>query len=263
MKSYHKQQNLKISSEILKEVFNIMKIAVCEDSAKDRDKLLKQLQAVMKHLEVDADVTVFESAEELLKEAADKTFFSMFFLDILLPGISGMEAALKIRRLGNYSPVVFTTVTKDYLTQSYGVCASDYLVKPIADKDMESAFSRAIKMLEGEERTLEITVARHTEYIPYSDIYYIKGNSRNCTIQTRTGIYDPYASIQDLLKRLNDSRFLCSHRSYIINLDHVLAIQRGKVAMRDDTLLPVRRGGTEEVRRAWEDRRFESVSKGR
>ena len=129
-----------------------MKIAVCEDRAKDRDKLLKQLQAVMKRLEVDADVTMFESAEELLKEAADKTFFSMFFLDILLTGMSGMEAALKLRRLGNYSPVVFTTVSKDYLTQSYGVCASDYLVKPIADKDIESAFSRAIKMLEGKEQ---------------------------------------------------------------------------------------------------------------
>lgn len=240
-----------------------MKIAVCEDNAKDRDKLLKQLTAEIKRLGMDAEVAVFETAEELLKEASDKTFFSMFFLDILLPGLSGMDAALKLRRLGNYSPVVFTTVTKDYLAQSYSVCASDYLVKPIADKDIESALTRALKRLEGKERMLEITVARHTEYIPYSDIYYIKGNSRNCTIKTRTGIYDPYAAIQDLLAKLDDSRFYCSHRSYIINLDHVLAVQRGKVAMRDDVLLPIRRGGTEEVRRAWEDRRFEMVSKGR
>lgn len=237
-----------------------MKIAVCEDNVKDREKLLKQLTAAMKYLEVDAEITVFESAEELLKEASDKTFFSVFFLDIFLPGLSGMEAALKLRRLGNYSPVVFTTITRDYLTQSYSVCASDYLVKPSADKDVKSALARALKLLEGKERMLEVTVARHTERIPYSDIYYIKGNSRNCTIQTRTGVYDPYAAIQELLEQLNDSRFLCSHRSYIINLDHVLAVQRGHVAMRDDVLLPIRRGGTEEVRRAWEDRRFEVVS---
>ncbi len=237
-----------------------MKIAVCEDNGKDRDKLLKQLTAAMKRLTVDADVAVFEDAEELLKEASGTTFFSMFFLDILLPGMSGMEAALKLRRLGNYSPVVFTTITKDYLTQSYSVCASDYLVKPIADKDMESALARALKILEGNERMLEITVARHTERIPYSDIYYIKGNSRICAIQTRTGVYDPYAALQELLERLGDSRFFCSHRSYIINLDHVVAVQRGHVAMRDDVLLPIRRGGTEEVRRAWEDRRFEVVS---
>lgn len=236
-----------------------MKIAVCEDHLNDRESLCKQIETVVNQLEIKAEIEVFTTAEELLK-AADKTFYAIFFLDILLPGISGMEAAMKLRRDGNYSPVVFTTVTNDYMAQSYSVWAVHYLVKPILEKDVAEAIARALKVLEGEEKTLEITVARHTEYVPYSDIYYIQGNNRNCLIHTRTGTYNPYNSVQGIAQKLPDSRFYHSHRSYIINLDHVLAILNGKVAMRNDILLPVRRGGTEELRRAWEDRRFEVVS---
>lgn len=236
-----------------------MKIAICEDDGKDRAKLRKQLEKALKRRETEADIEEFATAEELL-DAAKKTYYSIFFFDILLPGLSGMEAALKLRREGNYAPMVFTTVTKDYLAQSYSVWAAHYLVKPIEDKDVDEALSRSFKALAGEEKTLEIMVSRHPEYIPFSDIYYISGNNRNCLIHTRTGNYNPYCAVQKMWETLSDSRFLCVHRSHIINLDHVQAVLRGKVAMRDDALLPIRRGTAEDVRRAWEDRRFEVVS---
>lgn len=236
-----------------------MKIAVCEDNERDRELFCGQLQKAMERQGVEADVEAFETAEALLK-AADKTFYSIFFFDILLPSMSGMDAALKLRRQGNYSPIIFTTVTRDYMAQSYSVWAAHYLVKPISDKDVDEALTRALKVLEGEEKTLEVMVNRHMEYIPYADIYYISGNNRNCIVHTHTGTCNPYESIQGMLEALGDSRFCHISRSYIINLDHVLAIQKGKVAMRDDVLLPIRRGTTEDVRRAWEDRRFEVVS---
>lgn len=236
-----------------------MKIAVCEDNERDREAFCEQIQGAMERQGVIADVEVFENAEELLK-AAGKTFYSIFFFDILLPGMTGIDAALKLRRQGNYSPVVFTTVTRDYLTQSYGVWAAHYLVKPIADKDVDEALARSLKVLAGDQKTLEVMVNRHMEYIPYADIYYISGNNRNCLVHTHTGTYNPYESIQGMFDTLGDSRFLLIHRSHIINLDHVLAVQKGKVAMRDDALLPIKRGATEDVRRAWEDRRFEVVS---
>ena len=236
-----------------------MKIAVCEDDSRDRERLCAQLGRAMEDLAVQAELVEFDTAEDLL-QAAESTYFSAFFLDILLPGLSGMDAALKLRRKGNHSPVVFTTVTRDYLAQSYSVWAAHYLVKPIADKDVREALSRALHVLERGEKTLSVTVSRHTEYIPYSDIYYIQGNDQTTLVHTRTGVYNPYRSVQSILKSLSaDGRFYRSHRSYVVNLDHVLAVQQDKVAMRDDALLPVRRGGTKALRTAWEDRRFAVV----
>ncbi|WP_390527110.1 LytR/AlgR family response regulator transcription factor [[Clostridium] hylemonae] len=237
----------------------IMKIAVCEDNTKDRQKLCRQLKKALERREVEAGLEEFATAEELL-HAARKTYYSIFFLDILLPGMTGMDAALKLRRQGNYAPMVFTTVTNDFLAQSYSVWAAHYLVKPIEDKDVDEALDRSFQALKGEEKTLEIMVSRHSEYVPYSDIYYISGNNRNCLIHTRTGNYNPYCSVQQMDEELEDSRFLHVHRSHVINLDHVVAVLRDRVAMRDDALLPIRRGTAAEVRRAWENRRFEVVS---
>ena len=237
-----------------------MKIAVCEDNNKERKALCEQIKTAMARQDVEAEIEEFGTAEELLK-AAKKIFFSMFFLDILLPEISGMDAALKLRREGNYSPVVFTTATKDYLSQSFSsVWAVHYLLKPVEQEGVDEAFFRALKVLEGAEKSLEIMVSRHSEYVPYSDIYYISGNNRNCLIHTRTGNYNPYCSVQQMDEELEDSRFLHVHRSHVINLDHVVAVLRDRVAMRDDALLPIRRGTAAEVRRAWENRRFEVVS---
>lgn len=238
-----------------------MKIAVCEDNNKERKALCEQIKTAMARQDVEAEIEEFGTAEELLK-AAKKIFFSMFFLDFLLPGISGMDAALKLRREGNYSPVVFTTVTKDYLSQSFSsVWAVHYLLKPVEQEGVDEAFFRALKVLEGAEKSLKIMVSRHFERIPYSDIYYIEGNNRNCIVHTRTGTYNPYESVQGMTEKLADSRFLRSHRSYVINLDHVIAVQRGKAVMRDDMLIPIRRGETELVRRAWEERKFEIVGR--
>ena len=124
-----------------------MKIAVCEDDSRDRERLCAQLGRAMEDLAVQAELVEFDTAEDLL-QAAESTYFSAFFLDILLPGLSGMDAALKLRRKGNHSPVVFTTVTRDYLAQSYSVWAAHYLVKPIADKDVREALSRALSCVE-------------------------------------------------------------------------------------------------------------------
>ncbi len=236
-----------------------MKIAICEDDAKDREKLRKQLNKALERREMEADIEEFSTAEELL-DAAQSTYYSIFFLDILLPGMTGMDAALKLRRQGNYAPMVFTTVTTDFLAQSYSVWAAHYLAKPIDDKKVDEALDRALHALQGEEKTLEIMVSRHAEFVPYADIYYISGNNRNCLIHTRTGNYNPYCAVQQMDEKLGDGRFLRVHRSHIVNLDHVLAVLRDKVAMRDDALLPIRRGTAAEVRRAWEDRRFEAVS---
>lgn len=236
-----------------------MKIAICEDNENDRETLCAQLKSSLARREIQADIEAFSTAEALLEEA-EKTYYSMFFFDILLPGLSGMDAALKLRRKGSYAPIVFTTVTRDYLAQSYSVWAAHYLLKPIGDKDVDEALSRCFKTLAGEEKNLEVMVARHMEYIPYSDIYYISGSNRTCLVHTRTGQYVPYRSVTSMAQTLTDRRFYQCHRSHIINLDHVLTVLRDKVAMRDDALIPIKRGTAEAVRRTWEDRRFEVVS---
>lgn len=235
-----------------------MKIAICEDNLKESKQLQEMIQKSLKKQEVEAELCVFENAEELL-ESAEKTYYAIFFLDVMLPDMSGIEAAKQIRRDGSHSPIVFATTSKDYLVQSYSVWAVHYLVKPLKQKDIDEAIERSLTVLSGEQKMLKVTLNRYPEEIPYEDIFYVEGDGRNCNIHTRTGVFSPYITVQDMLGKLDDNRFYLPHRSYIINLDHVIAIQREKIAMRDDRFVPIRRGGTEEVQEIYEKYRFEKV----
>lgn len=235
-----------------------MKIAICEDNGNERNLLTEYIEASLQARGVKAELFAYEDGESLLADTK-KHFFSILFLDIYLPGKNGMEVALKLRRSGSNAAIVFTTVTDDFLAQSYEVWAVHYLVKPLAAETVDESVGRALVVLQGEAPTLEVLVSRHNEYIPHSDIYYIEGSNRQCAIHTRTGTYTPYASVKELMDKLNDSRFIHCHRSYIVNLEHVLGIQQERVAVRGDVMIPIRRGEVAAVRRAYEDFRFEQV----
>lgn len=236
-----------------------MKIAICEDNASEREALAAQLTTLAQRRRLDAEVLAYDSGESLLA-AGKKHRFSIVFIDIYLPGMNGMEAALKLRKSGSRAALVFTTVTRDFLAQSYSVWAVHYLVKPLVENEIDEAFSRALTVAADEEKTLEITVAYHHEYIPYSHIRYIEAQGRQCRIHTGTGIHAPYTSITELMEQLVDERFVCCHRSYIVNLEHVIGMQKDKLAVRGDVLVPVRRGEAAAMRERFESYRFGKTS---
>lgn len=237
-----------------------MRIALCEDNIEEQRKLYEQIEKALVFLHADATIDCFDNAESLLK-ACSETYYSIFFLDIYLRELSGIDAAIRIRRTCNYSPIVFVTRTDDFLAQSYSVWAIDYLIKPTKDNDVLKALNRSLEDIYGDDQKLEITISRLTEYIPFSDIYYIEGSNQNVLIYTRVGVYKPATSLKSIQKKLVDSRFVYSHRSFVINLDYVIAIQKGKVAMTNDVLLPLRPGTTEQIKLLWQRRKFEKVSK--
>lgn len=71
----------------------IIKLPVCEDEERDRRRLLTQLEAALNVMDR------FDTADGLLT-ASESTFYWIFFLDILPPGLSGMNAAFKLRLSG-------------------------------------------------------------------------------------------------------------------------------------------------------------------
>lgn len=235
-----------------------MKIAICEDHSGERELLQNYIKASLQAHNVKAEVFAYENGEALIADT-NKHFFSMMFLDIYLPGMNGMELALKLRKGGSNAAIVFTTVTDDFLAQSYDVWAVHYLVKPLAAEAVDEAVARALVVTRGEAPMLEIMVSRHNEYIPYSDIHYIEGSGRQCAIHTRTGIYAPYASVKELMDKLGDPRFVHCHRSYIVNLEHVLGIQQDRFAVRGDVMVPIRRGEAAAMRREYENFRISQV----
>ena len=82
---------------------------------------------------------IFTNATDLL-ETIPVHHFDLLLLDILMPGITGMDAAREIRQTNSTIPIIFLTSSSEYAVESYRVNAADYLLKPLdADKLFSSA----------------------------------------------------------------------------------------------------------------------------
>jgi DNA-binding LytR/AlgR family response regulator len=120
-----------------------MRIAIVDDLSADAEKLREficrwaQEQGIFL---VPAPV-VFESGEALLAGFALDSF-DVIFLDIYMSGMTGMEAAKKIREQDYACQLIFTTATREFAVDSYDVAAAFYLVKPYSYEKLAQALTR-------------------------------------------------------------------------------------------------------------------------
>ena len=63
-----------------------------------------------------------------LIEAMGTKHYDLLLLDILMPGMTGMDAAMEIRNSGNEIPIIFLTSSREYAVESYRVGAGDYIL---------------------------------------------------------------------------------------------------------------------------------------
>lgn len=237
-----------------------MKIAICDDNAVEREKLVEHIRTYLNNEGLKAQIFAFADGESLLA-ATKKHYFSVLFLDVYLPGKNGVELALKLRKNGSRAAIIFTTVTTDFMAESFKVWAVHYLIKPVTAEGVFEAMTRAASVTDSDVGILEVVVARHHERIPFDDIHYIAANGRICDIHTQNGIYRPYSNIKDLADKLRDPRFIHCHRSYIINLDHAFGVQATGFAVRGDDIIPIRRGSLGNMRKLYEAWRIDKLKR--
>lgn len=164
---------------------------------------------------------------------------SVVFLDVEMPGLSGMEVAKKLFRLREQGAerlplVVFTTAYDEYAIEAFGIEAVDYLLKPYDTERFQTAIGRIRKQLAANQSLSagshlssarpskllvddgERSVMLHTQ-----DILFAVRMERFVEIHTATQTLQTKWTLQELDDRLKGSSFFRSHRSYLVNLDFV------------------------------------------
>lgn len=109
----------------------MVKIGFCDDDL----SVLKELQILVDQYRVEnnreIEYAAFQSPLELLAELEKGMHFDILFLDVLMPGQSGMDAAREIREIDTAVKIIFLTSSAEYAVESYTVGAYFYQLKPI------------------------------------------------------------------------------------------------------------------------------------
>ena len=196
-------------------------IAICEDETYLLEELRKKAEAYLKTRHYPAQICTFTSGEDLLKERSP---FDLILLDLVLPGINGLETA---KRLSRKSRIIFITSYREYAVDAFEVEAVHYLLKPVTDERLYQAMDRALKQSkQADDRTLALIKSGSTHILPIRDILYCEVFDHRLCIHTVDGCFE-YSGTLDMLEGQLDGRFFRCHRSFLVNMAHTFSVERG------------------------------------
>lgn len=217
----------------------MIKLAVCDDESFMLDEIVTRLSQYMSDKKKACTINRFASGRKLLESGET---FDILFLDVQMDEPNGMETARRLRERNYRGLLIFITVLKERVFDSFEVHAFDYLIKPLDDGHFQRTMERALKFLE-QKYEKNIVIQRGTAYqiIPLSEIVYCEVLGRKIYLHRQSGeTVDYYDKLEDLEKRM-DSRFFRCHRSYLVNLDFVCGYDTGLVLLSSGGKIPVSR----------------------
>jgi DNA-binding LytR/AlgR family response regulator len=221
---------------------------IAEDERLFRDALLELLRQEWPALEV---VAACEDGGAALEAIGDHKP-DVAFLDIRMPGLSGLEVAAAAAEASPATQVVFVTAYDQYAIQAFERGAVDYLLKPIARDRLAATIQRLqarsgqggaqgaalaalVKQLgialpgkQSEPPLAWVTASagKETRLIMVDDVAYFRSDHKYTTVMTAEGEALLRTPLSELLERLDPSRFKQVHRSTIVNLRMVAGVTR-------------------------------------
>jgi Response regulator of the LytR/AlgR family len=228
-----------------------MRIAIVDDRAKDRAELSALLKRWCEEHHLALELEAFPSAEELLS-AFSPGRVQILFLDIYMGGISGMEAARRVRQDDPACRMIFFTTSRAHAVESYAVRAAYYLMKPVVYEQLCEGMEVACRGLEKDAR--KITVSSEGVKIPVllSNILFLdccrEHPQLHCP-RRLLALDDRAADILALLEK--DGRFLCCNRNTVVNLDWVSRMLEQDFLLKNGETVPIRQRGRAAVKKAF------------
>ncbi|MEM9078441.1 MAG: LytTR family DNA-binding domain-containing protein [Bacteroidota bacterium] len=222
------------------------KVLVVDDELEAQKRLLLHLRGFDKLQLLEPNSDGKEALKTIKSESPD-----IVFLDVEMPEMNGIDV------LSHCSPpypfIIFVTAYNQYAVEAFEQNAVDYILKPYTFERVQKAVNRAINVMEKDRlasisenlKELLFTVSqtnKHdfnvvyinriavksigmTTFIPVDEVVYIEAADQYIEVYTETKKYTVRESMDKLEKSLNPNSFFRTHRSFIVNLNCVLAME--------------------------------------
>lgn len=239
----------------------MIKIAICEDKLSDLTFLQTCLHQLLTEKQVSYTVTSFTSGKDMYQALTEESF-TISFIDIYLDTVNGILLAQRIREKNRHAAIIFTTSSQEYMAEGYQIGVLHYLVKPLTIEGVEEALDRALRTTKISERYIEVTVNRQREQILLRDINFVEFQNRVCILFTNDGEKTVYIRLNELEEMLNDPRFLRCHRSFLVNMDKVVGIEKREFLLADHHRIPINREQAKELQQSYARYKIKKVREG-
>ncbi|WP_419960732.1 LytR/AlgR family response regulator transcription factor [Psychrobacillus sp. BM2] len=233
----------------------MLKAYIVEDEPLAREEL-KYLLTESKQVEIVGEANCLKEAiKDISKHRPD-----LVFLDIDLDGDNGLDLAKRLLQLKPTPSIVFATAYDEYALQAFELNAIDYILKPFDEERIRKTLEKIMQVgkIGNEKRPFTsltnkvnlgktaVLVDERIVLLENDSIIYLEAFEGKCKVKTMNEEYVVSDSLVVIEKKLNNAQFMRVHRSFIVNMDHIVEIHPWfnstyNVLLKDQSKVPVSR----------------------
>ncbi len=201
-----------------------MKCLIVDDESLARARL----KAILSEVSAEFNIIESDNGQDALNKCNDYKP-ELVFLDIRMPGMSGMEVAQHLTAFENPPAVVFTTAYHEFALEAFDANAIDYLLKPIRRERLKTALSKLKPMTQAKSAKLPVDTPRQNfaltekgkiRLVPLDDVIYFRADSKLVRLRTIEGEHVVSEVLNSLEDELSD-KFIRIHRNALVSKAHI------------------------------------------
>ena len=222
-------------------------ITIIENDLNELEQLRQALDIWSENTSTPLAINAYSSGEDYFSANAIHTS-NIFFLDIQLDKMNGMDIAKQIRQDGYTGEIIFLTSFREYVFGGYKVHALNYLLKPLETQALYSCLNEIKESLQ----TTYYVFRNNQEIvqIEYRDILSFSSFLHNVDILTANEHFNQNATLSSILSHL-PKQFIRVHRSHIVNMAHIHKIAGNTITLSNRTVVPIGRQYLNDVRKSF------------
>ena len=221
----------------------MIRIAVCDDDTKELNLILSLLEDFKEEYpQYPFTVKSYHEPFTLLGTAEVCGGFDIYLLDIIMPGIIGIDVAKELRKRGDGGEIIFLTTSTEYGVDAFALDAMNYLVKPVKHDALFKCLVKAWEKIENIPTIVIKLVGGDLRTVRTNEIVCIESFSHYQEIRLTNGeLLKTNTTLAEWREQLVYPNFYSPHRAYIVNLAHIESITSKSIEVRGCNI-PLSRG---------------------
>lgn len=230
-----------------------MRIAICDDDERELSHLSELIAEYQINRGISIECHSFHNGIDFLSTIKGGEY-DLVLLDVLMPGISGMQIAQELRNLDENVKLIFISASPEFAMESYRVGAYYYLLKPADANALYPLLDKVNNELSVQKEEKFILKTRDGVVgVSFMNLEYVEVINKSVSIHLADGtirkVTSTLADFEDML--LLRHEFLKPHRSYIVNLNYVRSIDINCIMTKNGHRIPVSRQRRNQVQETY------------
>ncbi len=209
-----------------------MRILICDDDILMCGQLQKYIESYFEKICVKCpEIICFSDGESLLADQGEK---DILFLDIEIPGINGIYVGTELKKANEQIIIFVVTSYSEYLDDAMRFHVFRYLSKPVDKRRLFRNMKDALDLYNTRTIKIPIETRQGIHTLPASSIIALETRGRKVFVHTAMCDFETVHNMQYYLDLLPKNCFFQTHRSFIVNFEHITDFDHSLVHMAGD-----------------------------